>query len=655
MIKRKILFTAITLGIIFGVAVSSAIALAEPIVELAAPRLQSPKVISDDGGAPIKSKAVEGTKPTDETKTAKKTLKKSKKHIHKKPRPIVIDYDKVSKLIEYGYYDDADRILEGAIGRNSKDIKAQALQTVSLAKQSKLDPAQYELNYLLKKYPDNSNLHYAQGVVYYQRTTSSNMFYRNNSQKLINDAMCEFKKAIDLDKNNARAYNAAGVVSIKLGNNKDAIDYFNRAIVADKTYSIAIDNLGTMDFSAGKIKDAEKKFKEALTYNTQNTTAMYHLAQIAMQNQDYVTALTYLNNALFINSNSPAIYNLMGKAYVAQGNEAAAINAFKQSVAVKPEFTLSYLDLANIYEKRGDSEFAIEQLKTALAIEPGYYDAKLKLGDISLGSGKYKPAIDVYSELVGVDGYNDAALKGLASAYYGQAQVASSKALLGSNKYLYSALDCINKAISANPKDLELHLAKLRLTKLTNQPEQSKIELNKIIQSPATDLASTIVQGEAYLMMNDYQNAQKAFDSAIKLSTTTDEDTYLSEILLYHKQYDSAEKILQKILKNDAKNQEALSNLDYMQKCKKYADNYFKSGKYFLKSGNQPSAIEYLSRSLAVNPSNAQARLLLAQLYEKKKDYAAALNNYKAFLGLSPNSSDAKKVEKKVQCLESKL
>lgn len=658
MITKKILCTAVLLGVAF----SSAITFAEPIVELAAPRIQTQKVISDSG-APLKPK-VQENQPSAKNKAAniskdgkpvKQTCKKIRKHVRKKPAPIVVDYNKISKLIEYGYYDYADRILQGAIDRNSKDIKAQALSVISLAKQVKLDPAQQELNVLLKKYPDNSNLHYAQGIVDYQRTASSNMLYRNNSPKLLNDSMTEFKKAIDLDKNNARAYNAAGVISIKLGNDKDAVAYFKKALDVDKTYSLAIDNLGTLDFAAGKLKDAEKKFKDSLTYNTQNTTAMYHLAQIAVQNKDYATALSYLNNALAINSNSPAIYNLMGKAYTAQGNEAAAINAFKQSIVVKPEFTLSYLDLANIYERRGDSEFAIEQLKTVLAIEPDYYDAKLKLADISLESGKYKQAVDVYSELVGIDGYNESALKGLGSAYYGMAQVASNKALLGSNKDLFTAFDCINKAIAANPQDLELYLAKLRLAKLTNQPEQSKIALNKIIQSPAKDLSSLIAKGEAYSTINDYQNAQIAFDSAMKLSTNTDTDLYLSEILIYSKQYDNAEKVIQKILKNDAKNQEALNGLDYIQKSKKYADNYFKSAKSFLKSGNQASAKEYFTRSLALNPKNPQANLLLAELCEKQKDYPTALKNYKAYLGLEPYASDAKKVARKIQNLEDKL
>ncbi|MDD3436671.1 MAG: tetratricopeptide repeat protein [Candidatus Gastranaerophilales bacterium] len=624
---------------------------ADPIVELVAPRVQAPKIISDDGSE-VKSIPT----PQAELKGKPKPQKSvRKKHVPKKPLPVKVDYNKVSKLIEYGYYDEADNILEGAICRNSKDIQAKALWVISLAKQLKLDPAQAELDVLLKKYPDNSNLHYAQGVVYYQRTTSSNMFYRNNTQQLLNNALAEFKKAITADKTNARAYNAAGVISIRLGNNDDAVNYFKKALSIDKTYSMAIDNLGTIDFANGKFKDAEAKFKQALVYNTQNTTAMYHMAQSAMQRQDYTTALTYLNNALYINQDSPAIYNLMGKAYLAQGNEAAAINAFKESIAVKPEFVLSYLDLANIYDRRNDSEFAIEQLKTALSVNPDFYDAKLKIADISLGSGKYKQAIAVYGELVGIEGYNAAALKGLANSYYGLAQTCSNKALIASNKELFTALDCINKAIAANPNDLELHLAKLKLSKLTNQPDISNVELNKIIASQANDLVSLVVKGEAYLMLNDYQNAQKTFNSAIALSQTQDEDLYLSEIFIYHKQYSPAQKVLQKILQTDEKNQQALSDWDYIGKSLKYADNYLKTAQSFLKSGNISAATEYLLRSLAVNPNNAQSHLILAQIYEKQKNYPDAVANYRAYLGLNPQAHDKNKIQKKIKHLDNKL
>jgi len=649
-IMKKVLFIFVALLALFYTR-----AFADPIVELAAPRI-APKVMTEDNSA-LKQKTTIESKGEVKLKvkagTKKTTPKRHKKKVFKKP--IEINYNKVSQLIEYGYYDDADKLINNALKANSKDIKAKTLRTVSLAKQTKLDPAQSELLVLLKKYPNISDLHFAQGIVYYKRTTSSNLFYRNNSAELFSNSLKEFQTAITLDKTNAKAYNAAGVVQLNLGKTKEAKDYFTKALGADKTYSTALDNLGTMDYLDGKYNDAEKKYKQALEYNTQNTTAMYHLAQINIQKADYTTALKYLNNALAINSNSPAIYNLMGKAYNAQGNEAAAINSFKKSLAVKPEFTLSYLDLADVYEKRGDSELAIEQLKTAVAIDPTYNEAKLKIADISFLSGNYLQAIAFYSELVGTDEFNSTALKGLANAYYGQAQIAAGKAVFGSNQDLYKALDCVNKAISANNNDLELHLSKLKLSKITNQAELSQINLNKIIQATPVDLISTIIKGEAYLSLSDLGNAQKTFDSAINMSKTTQDDLDLSEIFIFHKQYDSAEKVLQKILKNDAQNQEALSNLDYIQKCKKHAKNYSKTGKSFVKSKNISAATDYLSRSLSINPNNPEDQLLLAQLYEKQKQYQDSLSSYKMYLGLVPNSPYAKDVQKKINGMENRL
>lgn len=656
-VMRKFLFTLIALGI----AMNLSAVFADPIVELAAPRI-SPKVIPNEDTSVSPKSAAEAR--VAKQKEKKQPVKKIKKAIHKKPVQMKVNYDRVSKLIEYGYYDEADRILKSAICRNSNDIKAQSLWAISLAKQSKLDPAQNLLCCLLKKYPNNSDLHYAQGVVYYQRTTSSNMFYRRNSKKFINDALKEFEKAVELDKSNAKAYNAAGVISLNINKPKAAKIYFQKALSIDKTYSMAIDNLGTMDFIEGKYNEAEKKFKQSLLYNTQNTTAMYHLAQIAIQKQDYAAALIHLNNALSINSNSPAIYNLMGKAYAAQGNEAAAINAFESSLSVKPEFVSSYLDLADVYEKRGDGNFAIEKLKTALAIAPDYSDAKLKIADISFNNENYNQAIAFYSELVGIDGYNVPALKGLANSYYGQAQKTANKTLLGSNKDLLRALDCINNAIAANSNvtdesavgaDLELHLAKLKLSKITKQPDLSKIAQDKIISSSPNNLIGNISKGEAYLAQNDYQNAQKAFNSAIKLCTNQNEALSMAEIFIFQKQYDCAEKVLHNILLNNPKNQEAFNYLDYIQKSKKYANNYFKSAQAFLKQGNSSSAIEYLSRSLELNPNNAQARLILAQLYEKQKDYPEALANYKAYLALNPNASNLKDIQKKIKKIGNRL
>src|SRR5574344_399375 len=407
---KKILATIFSMFMIAGTAQ------AVPIVELAAPRSIHPDFTPSFVGNNSSTTTVTSTKSHVKKQ---KIVSKSKKGIIVKYKYVVVhpkktifkpNYTAISKAIEYGYYDYADGLLNKALASKKHDIKADTLQVVSLAKQSKIEPAQKKLDELIKKYPNNSDLHYAQGLISYQKTNSSNMDYRKNTENLYNDAMSEFEKAINADRLNAGAYNAAGVISIVRGNNDSARKFFENAILADKTYSTAADNLGTIDFIDQNYPQAEKRFNEALKYNSQNSTAMYHLAQSMMQKQDYSKALYYLNNALALNPSSPAIFNLMGKAYVAQGNEAAAINAFHKSVSITPEFALSYIDLADIYQKRGDNEFAIEQLKTALDVNPEDETTKLKIADISYANGNYNQAIAYYSQLIGVEGYNEDAV-----------------------------------------------------------------------------------------------------------------------------------------------------------------------------------------------------------------------------------------------------
>jgi len=640
---KKVLIMAMVVGSI-GLSHSASVASDAPVI-------LNPK--KDKG---IKYLTESDLKKSDKPESAKTLTSKIQVSRRYKLRKVVHKIEQppadINKLIEYNDFEQAEKLLQFKMNKNPKDVQARALWLVALAKQCKLDPAQNELNKYLKTNPKNPDLHYAQGIVYFKRTTSSNMIHIANTPKLLNDALSEFKKAIALSPKDARYYNAAGVIAINQGNTKSAADYFKKAVSIDKTYSTALDNLGTIDYMNGKVSEAEKKYKQALLYNTGNTTAMYHLAQSSVAKHDYATAIMHLNNAIYINPNSAASYNLIGEVYDKQGNEAAAINAFKKSIQVKPEFPFPYLNLAELYEQRGDGEFAIEQLKTALDVCPDFNDAKIKIADLSLANAKYTQAIDNYTVLVGVEGYNDDALKGLANAYFEQAQVSASKALTGSNKDYYKAIDAINKAIIANHNDLELRLAKLKLYKITNQSDLSEKVLTEITLAPVNDLGSLVTKGEAYLTLNNYQEAKKMFDMAATSTKSTDENLYLAEILIYHQQYDNAKIILQNVLDKDAQNKQAQGDLTYIAQCEKNAAIYLKSADYYQKTKNPGVALEYIARALAINPNNPDARLMLAQSYEVQRNYAAALTNYKMYSGLATSESEKNRAESKIKELE---
>ncbi|MGN0031845.1 MAG: tetratricopeptide repeat protein [Candidatus Gastranaerophilaceae bacterium] len=564
-------------------------------------------------------------------------------------------YVDISKLIEYNNYEDADSRLKEILSKNPNDLDAKALQLISQAKQWKLAPTQAELDKLLKKYPNKPEFHYAQGLVYLMRETSSDVEYIKNISNLSNAAIQEFVKAVDLDGTYYQAYNAMGVATLKLGNKKDAQDLFNTAIKNNPQFAPAYDNLGNVAMLDGDLDQAEKYYLLSLKYNSHNPTSMYHMGQVEARRGDYTKALTWLNHSLHINPNSSPAWNLQGELYLKQGNQPAAINSFKKAIHVKPENSRPYINLAGVYERRADHEFAMEELKTAIILNPNYKEGIYRVANMSLETKKYQQALEYYSRLLGDKTYNNNAIIGLANTYYEMSKDTADSRDFTTNKDVYLAYDYVNEAIQRTPNDLKLHLAKIKLGKLTHQMELTNDNLNYIIQSASNSLMDTVIKGEAYLSLGRERDAVYTFENAINFADNVDDELYLAEILVQHKQFRTARKALQKVLMSDPDNRIAENGIHYIDLCEMKSNEFFEIALRQYKEGNYASAIEYCNRSIDFYHNAPSIAKLKAQSYEAEGNYQGAVKYYVQYLALAPNASDRAAVEQRIQVFSTKI
>ncbi|HTR46092.1 MAG TPA: tetratricopeptide repeat protein [Verrucomicrobiae bacterium] len=74
---------------------------------------------------------------------------------------------------------------------------------------------------------------------------------------------------------------------------------------------------------------------------------------------------------------------------------------------------------------------------------------------------------------------------------------------------------------------------------------------------------------------------------------------------------------------------------------------------YYIRKGDPDAATPRLQEAIQLKPNWAKPRLMLGEVYEKKGDTAAAVKCYKDYLQAFPNAADAKKVQKKIEKLES--
>ena len=564
-------------------------------------------------------------------------------------------YTDISRLIEYNNYEDADARLKEILSKNPNDLDAKALQLISQAKQWKLAPTQAELDRLIKQYPNNPTFHYAQGLVYLMRETSSDVEYIKNISNLSNAAIQEFVKAVELDSTYYQAYNAMGVATLKLGNRKDAQDLFKTAIKINPQFAPAYDNLGNIAMLEGDLDQAEKYYLQSIKYNSHNPTSMYHMGQVESRRGDYTKALTWLNHSLHINPNSSPGWNLQGELYLKQGNQPAAINSFKKAIYVKPENSRPYINLAGVYERRSDHEFAMEELKTAIILNPNYKEGIYRVANMSLETKKYPQALEYYSRLLGDATYNNNAIIGLANTYYEMAKDTADSNKFTTNKDVYLAYDYVNEAIQRTPNDLKLHLAKIKLGKLTHQMEYTQDNLNYIIQSASNSLMDTVIKGEAYLSLGRERDAVYTFENAINFATSVDDELYLAEILVQHKQFRTARKALQKALMADPDNRIAENGIHYIDLCEMKSNEFFEIALRQYKEGNYASTIEYCNRAIDFYHNAPSIAKLKAQAYEAEGNYEGAVKYYTQYLALAPNASDKAAVEQRIQVFRQKM
>jgi Tfp pilus assembly protein PilF len=216
--------------------------------------------------------------------------------------------------------------------------------------------------------------------------------------------------------------------------------------------------------------------------------------------------------------------------------------------------------------------------------------------------------------------------------------------------------DALLKAIDANPKDLQLYLALLRVSKLAADNNASQIYLNQILKKSDFSPVSSVIKGEAYLLCNKYTEADLEFSNAVDSAKDVQDCLYIGEIFVLNRQYDMAASAFYKVLNMEPENKKAKAGLNVIAKNKKIADQHYDLAKAYYDEGQKNLAIQELKKAISYNPKDKKSHLLLAKSYEKLHEYSDSLSQYQACLGMT----DAKdktynKYNKKVKNLSKKV
>jgi len=426
-------------------------------------------------------------------------------------------------------------------------------------------------------------------------------------QKRLDDAINEISKVLELDSENAMAYNILGSAYVAKGEYDKGMEYLDKASSIDPSLADVHMKKGLISVSMGNRDAAEVELAKAVEASPEVLNSRLLLASLYLREQKYDNAIKTLEEGLNDTEQDAILYNFVAAAFFAKKQKDKAIVALNNAKKVKPDYFTPYFNLANYYLSVGQRDKAVEEYQAVLKIDPKQVKALISLAalmEIQGNGAEAKAYYQAAREIGSVEGF-------LAEAGY---------LLRNKNKSAFAALiEDAYVAYPENPQILELR-GKLLLEE--NKPDEA-IDMFQKLNGLKPEAGLPLLIG-AWLKIGE---KEKAFSLAKQKINGSPESAYgytlMSSIYQSQREIDQAESILKKGLENVNAKQRALLS--------------YQLGALYAGSGRTDLAVKLLTDLRDSNPEFVSAIFTLGTIYDQSGDKKKAINFYREVLAKNEN------------------
>lgn len=183
-------------------------------------------------------------------------------------------------------------------------------------------------------------------------------------------ARTEYRKVIEIEPNNAFAYNNIGATYKNQKDYATAIQYFEKALNIDPNYYLACYNMGYSYEMLHKYDLAVKEYLRCISLQPENFKAYNSLGWVYTQLDQFDLAIQTLSKAIELNPASSNTYLNRGNAYKNLAQYELARDDFIRAIELNPKNAWAYYFLGYTYEKLNEPSFAIDYLEMAIQLSP---------------------------------------------------------------------------------------------------------------------------------------------------------------------------------------------------------------------------------------------------------------------------------------------
>lgn len=186
-------------------------------------------------------------------------------------------------------------------------------------------------------------------------------------------AIKDYEKCIELDKDFADVYNYLGVAYFLSGNVDAALTNYNICIALDPKQSYAITNRGVVFRDKLDFQKADNDFETSININPNDGNTYFEYAHSLRKTKNYVKAAEMINKALALKPNRALFYIAKSSIYNGLDKYEDAMVAADKAVELEPKNPEGFLLKAVTYYNQGKFNDALITATNGIAIQPNNY------------------------------------------------------------------------------------------------------------------------------------------------------------------------------------------------------------------------------------------------------------------------------------------
>ncbi|WP_428407646.1 tetratricopeptide repeat protein [Hyphococcus sp.] len=246
---------------------------------------------------------------------------------------------------------------------NQKEPSSSQVEAVvTLYNKGELDAAFAAAVDLIREFPQAAFLYNICGAI-------------NAQKNKYEEAVENFRRAVDIDPGFPDAHNNLGATLRKLGRQEEALQHYARAVEIRPDYAEAYFNMANALRDLDRREEAVSNYKAALNIAPKHYGAHNNLGLLLSKLERYEEAIGHFSIVLLANPNYFEAYNNLGLALKKLGREKEALASFAKAIAIKPDYAQAHYNLASYYFDLGRKEEAASSYDDALRIDPEFAEA----------------------------------------------------------------------------------------------------------------------------------------------------------------------------------------------------------------------------------------------------------------------------------------